>query len=60
MRQRRRQQAALQGLGDLGPFVLAALEVGEEAGVVEREGHAAGEDAGEIGVVLAETSARSC
>ena len=45
--ERRRQQPALQGLGDLGPFPLAALEVGEEAGVVQRQCHPAAEDAGE-------------
>ena len=58
VRQRRRQQPALQGLGDLRPFALAALEVGEEAGVVERQRHAPGEDPGEVGVVLAEAAAR--
>ena len=57
VRQRRRQQAALQGRGDLRPFALAALEIGEQAGVVERQRHTTGEDAGEVGVVRAEAPA---
>ena len=58
MRQRRRQQAPLQGLGDLGAFVLAALQVGEEAGVVERQGDAAGEDGEKCTSESSEASAR--
>ena len=49
MRQRGRQEATLQRLGDLRPRLFGALEVGEEAGVVEGQGDAAGEDAGEVG-----------
>ena len=51
VRQRRRQESALQGLGDLFPRLHSPLEVGEETGVVERQRHAPGEDPGETGVV---------
>ena len=50
VRQGRRQQAVLEGLGDLRARLLRPLEVGEEAGVVERQRDPAGEHAGELRV----------
>ena len=48
----------LEGRGDLRAGLFGALEVGEEAGVVECQRDPAGEDRGEVGVVAAVAPAR--
>ena len=56
--QRRRQQAALERVGDLRPRLFGALEVGEEPGVLEGQRDPAGEDAGELDVLAAVAPSR--
>ncbi len=56
VRQRRRQKAVLERLGDLGAGPLGPLEVGEKTAVVERKRDTAGEDPGEACVAALDSA----